>query len=364
MIKLLVAMSQNGVIGKGNELPWRIPSELKHFAKTTANSAMLVGSKTWESMRHINLGNRVVYVITSNPNARLRSDISNNSFREQVIYTSNPLSVLEKYETSGRLYIVGGKSIYEKYGKYAKYLTITEIEEDYDGDVTLDLNELKGEYSDVVTNKYVEAEGDSPGYHICTYINHKHEEVETQTISFKEFKEMMIKLGEDPSAVSTNNLSNTLTSLTDKSYLVMHPDDSEYIFRCNWHLNREVKCNKPAVANVVKDMIRKHIKIVPRIKYSYLNPTIKVSTFVRSISRRSGVSRYSIDVSVEDMFESKEFLFIPTAIKSMSVKDITSIVKYSDSTTLLVGGMPNKLKTHFQNTVKTVKPKLKVYFLD
>lgn len=49
-ISLIAAMSQNGVIGRNNQLPWHLPEELKHFRTTTAGKPVLMGRKTFESI--------------------------------------------------------------------------------------------------------------------------------------------------------------------------------------------------------------------------------------------------------------------------------------------------------------------------
>ena len=49
--KAIVAVSQNGVIGKGGELPWRLPEDLKWFRKITMGHIILMGRKTWESLK-------------------------------------------------------------------------------------------------------------------------------------------------------------------------------------------------------------------------------------------------------------------------------------------------------------------------
>lgn len=48
--KAIVAMSENGVIGKGNTMPWHIPEELKWFKKMTLDQVLLMGRKTYESI--------------------------------------------------------------------------------------------------------------------------------------------------------------------------------------------------------------------------------------------------------------------------------------------------------------------------
>jgi len=47
---LIVARAENGVIGKDNDLPWRLSDDLKHFKATTKGCPVVMGRKTWESL--------------------------------------------------------------------------------------------------------------------------------------------------------------------------------------------------------------------------------------------------------------------------------------------------------------------------
>src|SRR5579859_4080384 len=50
LISLIVAMAQNGVIGRANALPWRLPEDLKRFKAYTLGKPILMGRKTFESI--------------------------------------------------------------------------------------------------------------------------------------------------------------------------------------------------------------------------------------------------------------------------------------------------------------------------
>ena len=49
-IALVVAVAENGVIGRGGELPWRLPSDLKRFRQLTLGKPMIMGRKTYQSI--------------------------------------------------------------------------------------------------------------------------------------------------------------------------------------------------------------------------------------------------------------------------------------------------------------------------
>jgi dihydrofolate reductase len=50
LVSLIVAMAQNGVIGRDNALPWRLPEDLKRFKAFTLGKTILMGRKTYESI--------------------------------------------------------------------------------------------------------------------------------------------------------------------------------------------------------------------------------------------------------------------------------------------------------------------------
>ena len=62
-VTLVVAMARNGVIGRDNALPWRLPEDLKHFKAVTIGKPVLMGRKTFESIGGV-LDGRDVIVVT------------------------------------------------------------------------------------------------------------------------------------------------------------------------------------------------------------------------------------------------------------------------------------------------------------
>lgn len=131
MISLIVAMDRNNLIGKGNDLAWHYPEDLKYFKEITTGKSVIMGYNTYLSIYNRikkPLPNRINYVITyedklpGNPNI-VKGDIE---------------SFLKSWEEN-ELVIIGGKSIYEWLAKYADKIYLTRIEKDHDGDVYLNL---------------------------------------------------------------------------------------------------------------------------------------------------------------------------------------------------------------------------------
>ena len=63
-VVLVVAVAENGVIGQGGKLPWRLKSEMRHFRDVTWGKPMVVGRKTYESFARRPLPGRTNIVVT------------------------------------------------------------------------------------------------------------------------------------------------------------------------------------------------------------------------------------------------------------------------------------------------------------
>jgi dihydrofolate reductase len=62
LISLIVAMAENRVIGRGNQMPWHLPADLRHFKGVTLGKPVIMGRKTFESIGRPLPGRRNVVV--------------------------------------------------------------------------------------------------------------------------------------------------------------------------------------------------------------------------------------------------------------------------------------------------------------
>ncbi|MGD9605244.1 MAG: dihydrofolate reductase [Bacilli bacterium] len=138
MISIIVAISQNGIIGKGNELPWNYPEDLHYFKQITTNHTVVMGRNTFESILsniHQPLPKRKNVVVTKNmnwdyPNVKVVHDF--------IDYLQKP--------RDEEIFIIGGKQIYQIALPYANRLYISHIRRYYDGDVSfpqIDFSQFK-----------------------------------------------------------------------------------------------------------------------------------------------------------------------------------------------------------------------------
>ena len=70
-LTLIVARARNGVIGRDNDLPWRLPEDLAFFKRTTMGSPIIMGRKTHESIGRVLPGRRNI-VVSRDAARRLR----------------------------------------------------------------------------------------------------------------------------------------------------------------------------------------------------------------------------------------------------------------------------------------------------
>ena len=141
-VKLIVAVCQGNGIGRDNQLPWRIKSELAHFAKMTKSTidfskknAVVMGRKTWESLpaRVRPLKNRINIVLS-------RQHQSSISDHEDVFVCHNYEEALSRVDDMKdkieSCWIIGGTSVYQEAMNHQRLdkLYITRILKDYDCD--------------------------------------------------------------------------------------------------------------------------------------------------------------------------------------------------------------------------------------
>lgn len=125
-IILIAAVAENRVIGKDNQLIWKLSADLKRFKNLTSGHYILMGRKTFESLGRP-LPNRTHLIITRNP--EFETPEGHYSFRtiEDAIIFSNKIEV-------EKLFIIGGGEIYKQTIDLADELEITEVKTQPEGD--------------------------------------------------------------------------------------------------------------------------------------------------------------------------------------------------------------------------------------
>jgi dihydrofolate reductase len=116
-------VAANGIIGAGGKLPWHIPEELQHFKKLTLGHPIIMGRRTWESLKGP-LPQRENIVVTRQagyeaPGAAVASSLQG----ALAMCLGEPLA-----------FVIGGTQLFEESLPVAAGMVLTEIQRDYPGD--------------------------------------------------------------------------------------------------------------------------------------------------------------------------------------------------------------------------------------
>jgi len=128
-IVLLVAIAENGVIGAGGAIPWRLKSDMRRLKALTLDKPVVMGRKTFVSIGKP-LQKRTNIVITRDKDFRAAGAVVTNSFADaRAIATGD---ALRRFATE--IAVIGGAEIYAQWMDSADRLEITEVHASPDGD--------------------------------------------------------------------------------------------------------------------------------------------------------------------------------------------------------------------------------------
>uniref|UniRef100_A0A6C0II40 dihydrofolate reductase n=1 Tax=viral metagenome TaxID=1070528 RepID=A0A6C0II40_9ZZZZ len=145
-MEAIVALDLNNGISKNGVIPWNSKKDMIHFYKKTIGNIVIMGKNTYFSIPEERrpLKNRLNVVLTTHP--QLYQDISNSA----VIFTNDDsihidiLNSQEKYRNvypflheNFKVFLIGGKQIYEKLIPYCHTIWLTQIKKDYNCDLFL-----------------------------------------------------------------------------------------------------------------------------------------------------------------------------------------------------------------------------------
>jgi dihydrofolate reductase len=125
-LSLIVARARNGVIGRGNALPWKLPEDLAFFKRTTMGHPVIMGRRTWESIGRPLPGRRNI-VVTRDP--RWKADGAERA--------SSIDAALSACRAAPQAFVIGGAQLYAAALPLADGVFVTEIDRDIDGDTVL-----------------------------------------------------------------------------------------------------------------------------------------------------------------------------------------------------------------------------------
>jgi dihydrofolate reductase len=127
-ITMIAALSRNYVIGRDNDLPWKLPDDMKFFMDTTRGHVVIMGRKNYDSIpkKFKPLPDRTNIVVTRQQNLEAPGCIVVDSIEKGFDIARNK----QEPET----FIIGGSEIYRHCMPYAHKLILTEIDAEVQGD--------------------------------------------------------------------------------------------------------------------------------------------------------------------------------------------------------------------------------------
>lgn len=125
-LAMIVAVSDNNVIGVDGDLPWRLSADLKQFKRLTMGHSMIMGRKTFDSIGRL-LPGRTTVIVTRNRDFVCEGALVAHSISEAI-------AICSKDETP---FLVGGAEIYRQGLPFVRELFLTRVHAKIEGDTFL-----------------------------------------------------------------------------------------------------------------------------------------------------------------------------------------------------------------------------------
>ena len=151
---LIYARAANGAIGKNGQLPWHLPADLKRFKALTMDKPMIMGRKTFESLPGLLPGRRHI-VLT-------RKERWDSTGAEVVRSVDEAIAKAGE----GEIAVIGGAAIFDVFMPLAERIELTDIHEEFDGDVFMP---PLGPEWEIAGREDRDAKDGRPAYSFLTY---------------------------------------------------------------------------------------------------------------------------------------------------------------------------------------------------
>lgn len=155
-VAMIAAMAAGRVIGRGNQMPWHMPADLKHFKEVTMNKPVLMGRKTFESIGRPLPGRRNIII------SRQPMDIEGAEWADSIE------QALEKVADAEEVMVIGGGEIYRQCLARASRLYLTLIEFETEGDAWFPDYQQDGEWLVTSEQLYLPDERNPYAYRFLT----------------------------------------------------------------------------------------------------------------------------------------------------------------------------------------------------
>ncbi|MGB9113975.1 dihydrofolate reductase [Bradyrhizobium sp.] len=162
-IVLIVAVADNGVIGAGGAIPWRLKTDLQRFKTMTMGKPVVMGRKTFISLRRP-LPGRTNIVLTRDGDFRGAGAVVTTSLADaRAVATGD---ALRRFVTE--IAVIGGAEIYAQWMGYADRLEVTEVHAHPEGDTYLAAIDAAN-WEEVARVRHSAGPDDSADFSFVTY---------------------------------------------------------------------------------------------------------------------------------------------------------------------------------------------------
>jgi len=126
-VTIIAAVADNGVIGQGNDIPWRLPEDWRRFKRATMGHHLIMGRRTWDSIGRPLPGRTTIVVSRGRP-----------ELPEGVVLAHSIEEALEAARQAGddQAFVAGGAEIYRRTLPLADRILLTRVRSEPDGDTS------------------------------------------------------------------------------------------------------------------------------------------------------------------------------------------------------------------------------------
>lgn len=136
-VVLVLAVAENGVIGRGDALPWDLPDDLQHFKRSTLGRPIIMGRKTYDSVGRP-LPGRTNIVVTRDPAWAAEGVVAVQSLADAIVRAEQQALL----DGADAVMVVGGAEIYRLALPQADRIVLTRVHGEVSGDAYFDLEQL------------------------------------------------------------------------------------------------------------------------------------------------------------------------------------------------------------------------------
>ncbi|MGI9517101.1 MAG: dihydrofolate reductase [Pirellulaceae bacterium] len=125
IVSLIVAMSENGVIGRDGDMPWRLSDDLRRFKRITMGHHLIMGRKTFDSIGRL-LPGRTTIIMTRNVDYQVEGALIARDFASALALAAG----------DDEVFVVGGGEIYRTALPAVQRIYLTRVHTTLEGDTT------------------------------------------------------------------------------------------------------------------------------------------------------------------------------------------------------------------------------------